>query len=128
MEVLALSSGESELGALTRACTEGLGMKSLLADFGIHVNVQVRSDATAALGMARRLGLGRVRHLATADLWIQQRVRSGEISLMKFPGTENSADLMTKVKGRSDILKFMCYMGFKCITGRPTVSPTRVGG
>merc|ERR1712020_111290 len=61
MEILALSSGESELGALVRACTEGLGMKALIADFQRKVDIVIKSDATAAIGMARRLGLGRVR-------------------------------------------------------------------
>ena len=89
MDILALSSGESELGALTKACTEGLGVQSLLSDFQIRVDIKVLSDATAAIGMARRLGLGRVRHLATSDLWVQQRVRSGDVSLAKYPGVEN---------------------------------------
>ena len=84
MDVLALSSGESELGGLTKACTEGLGMKSLLDDFQVRVEIKVLSDATAAIGMVRRLGLGKVRHLAVADLWVQQRVRSGDLSVAKY--------------------------------------------
>ena len=74
MDILALSSGESELGALVKGCTEGLGLQSLLQDFDITVQVKIRSDSTAAIGMVRRLGLGRVRHLATADLWVQQGI------------------------------------------------------
>ena len=77
MEILALSSNESELGALVKGCTEGLGVRSLLADYGISVQTKILSDSTAAIGMVRRLGLGRVRHLATADLWLQQGVRNG---------------------------------------------------
>ena len=77
MEVLALSSGESELGALVKACTEGLGVQSLLSDFGIPVSLKILGDSTAAIGMVRRLGLGRVSHLAVANLWVQQRVRDG---------------------------------------------------
>ena len=127
MEILALSSGESELGALVRACTEGLGVQSVLKDFGIQVSVQIRSDATAAIGMARRLGLGRVRHLSVADLWIQQRLRQGDFTISKQLGRDNCADLMTKVKGRDEILKFMCSMGFESLPGRPTLAPTRTG-
>merc|ERR1712026_609172 len=67
---------KSKLGALTKACAEGLGMKALLNDFQVQVEIKVLSDATAAIAMVRRLGLGKVRHLAVADLWIQQRVRS----------------------------------------------------
>ena len=71
MEILALSSGEAELGALVKAGTEGTGIQSVLADFAIPVQLKLLSDSTAAIGMVRRLGLGRVRHLATADLWLQ---------------------------------------------------------
>ena len=125
MEVLALSSGESELGALVRACTEGLGMQSLLKDFSVNVSIVVKSDATAAIGMARRQGLGRVRHLATSDLWIQQRLRAGDFAVTKHPGISNSADLMTKVKSRNEILKFLQLMGFVEGAGRPTIAPIR---
>ena len=78
MEVLALSSGESELAAVVRAATEGLGLQSILGDFDLCGHVAVKSDATAAIGMVHRLGFGKVRHLAVGDLWIQHPVRSGE--------------------------------------------------
>ena len=55
---IALSSGEAELAAVVAGVAEGLGMLSVL-----------RSDATAAIGITQRKGLGKVRHLATADLW-----------------------------------------------------------
>ena len=83
-----------------------------MADFDINVQVKVLADSTAAIGMARRLGLGRVRHLATADLWLQQGVRNGNFVLAKHPGISNSADLMTKVKGRDDIFRLLSIMGF----------------
>ena len=125
MDVLALSSGESELGALTKACTEGLGMKALLDDFQVQVEIKVLSDATAAIGMVRRLGLGKVRHLAVADLWIQQRVRSGDLSVAKYPGYDNGADLMTKYKGRLDTLRLLSRIGFISLSGRPSAAPQR---
>ena len=100
-------------------------MQSLLKDFGIDVRICIKSDATAAIGMARRQGLGRVRHLATSDLWIQQRLRAGDFTILKHPGTENSADLMTKVKGRADISKFLGLMGFIMGKGRSEIAPKR---
>eukprot|EP00973_Karenia_brevis_P013089 1775879-Karenia_brevis.AAC.1 len=56
----------------------------------------MESDATAAIGIAKRQGLGRVRHLAVADLWIQQRVRRRDISISKTPGVDNCSDMLTK--------------------------------
>ena len=71
-------------------------MRSVLGDFGVTAEIHVKSAATAAIGMVHRLGLGRVRHLAVADLWVQERVRAGDISVSKWPGQLNPADQMTK--------------------------------
>ena len=35
----------------------------------------VHTDSTAARGIAKRTGVGRVRHLEVADLWVQDRLR-----------------------------------------------------
>ena len=67
MGVLALSSGESELAAVVRVATEGLGLQSILSDFDLCGHVASKSDATAAIGIVHRLGLGKVRHLAVGD-------------------------------------------------------------
>jgi hypothetical protein len=40
--------------------------------------------------------LGKVRHLDTHTLWIQQAVRSGQIDLRKVDGDVNPADVFTK--------------------------------
>jgi len=127
MAVLALSSGESELAAVVKGAAEGLGLQSCLADFGCEVQLALRSDATAAIGMCRRQGLGRVRHLATADLWIQQKVRSRQLQLYKHPGTENPSDLMTKHKGRADIIKCLGKMRISELDGRASLAPVRAG-
>ena len=44
--------------------------------------------------------MGRVRHLAVADLWIQDRLRTHDFQLLKVPGSENPADLLTKYLDR----------------------------
>ena len=59
MQLLALSSGEAELRAVTKTAAEALGVQALLAAFGVSVNLELHSDATAAIGMCKRLGLGR---------------------------------------------------------------------
>ena len=123
MDTIALNSGEAELGGLIRACTEGLGVQSVLKDFGFQADVKLFTDATAAIGMTRRLGLGKVRHLATADLWIQAMVRQGKVAVAKVPGQENGADLMTKHKGRPEIIKHLQGLGFGFLSGRPGAAP-----
>ena len=93
---IALSSGEAELAALIRATSEGLGIQSTMQEFGIEAPLKIKGDAVAAMGMVKRQGLGRVRHLAVADLWIQQKAKDGSAKYEKLPGAQNTSDIMTK--------------------------------
>ena len=103
-------------------------MQSVLSDYGIFVEVKLLSDATAAIGMARWQGLGRVRHLATSDLWIQQRIRLGHLSVAKWPGKNNPADILTKHKSRDELSRLMEFLGLQVVPGRPEPAPLRSTG
>ena len=81
--VIALSSGEAELAAVVRGSTEALGIQAVLEDWGFEVDPEIKSDATAAIGIVQRQGLGRIRHLAVADLWVQQKVREKLLRMEK---------------------------------------------
>ena len=124
--LIALSSGESELAAVTKASAEALGIQSVLKDFGHDVCLEVHSDATAAIGIVKRQGLGRVRHLATADLWLQQRVKAGDLRMFKVPGRDNPSDLMTKHKSSPEIARFLRMVGIRPRDGRSALAPVRV--
>ena len=93
---IALSSAEAELIALVKSTTEGIGMASLLKDVGRSSKVQVYADASAALGIIARKGVGKVRHLDTSMLWIQQKEVKNSVEFLKVHGVVNPADLMTK--------------------------------
>ena len=45
-----------------------------------------------------------MRHIEIKNLWLQKEVREGNIDTLKVLGTENPADLMTKVLGVNDIM------------------------
>ena len=92
----------------------------------MEVDIEIKSDATAAIGMCRRLGLGKVRHLATADLWVQQRVRIGDLRLLKLPGVDNPSDQLTKHRDNHAILRFLSTVGVVPLTGRAASAPQRV--
>ena len=116
---IALSSGEAELAAVVAGVAEGLGMLSVLADFGIALTrLTLRSDATAAIGITQREGLGKVRHLATADLWVQQRLRRQEFRIAKIPGPQNPADLGTKGLERDAVQRHLRSLGLARLDGR----------
>ena len=94
--VIALSSGEAELYALTKGASQTLGVMSLGLDFGLELEGTLHTDSTAAIGMAYRAGLGKVRHLRVQYLWIQEKIANEELWVDKILGDDNPADAMTK--------------------------------
>ncbi len=65
--VVALSSGEAELYALTKGASNALGMVSLAEDFGVEMNIKIHTDASAAVGIVHRQGVGKLRHVKVAQ-------------------------------------------------------------
>ena len=121
---VALSSAEAELTGICKGAAQSLGLQSLAADLGIDVQVTIMTDATAAIGIARRRGLGKVRHLATADLWIQDRLRKKDFTLTKIPGSDNPADMLTKHVDKSIMSKHMKTLGLRYEGGRAASAPS----
>ena len=122
-----LSSGEAELAGIVKATAEALGLQSLGADLGLTVDIRVYADSAAAIGICRRSGIGRVRHLATGQLWVQERIRSGEVALFKVPGGENPADMLTKHVARELGDRHITAMCLSRGGSRPACAPHIVG-
>jgi hypothetical protein len=120
---ITLSSGEAELGAVVRGFSEALGIQSVARDLGVELHPEVHADSSAAIGICRRSGIGKVRHLAVAQLWVQDLVRSGECRLHKVLGTDNPADLMTKPLARAEIDGHLGRLGLSRATGRAETAP-----
>ena len=93
---ISLSSGEAEFAGVIRGAGQGLGYQALLRDVGIELPLRVWTDSSAAIGICSRQGLGKLRHLDTHTLWIQQAVRTKRIDLRNVDGEKNPADLLTK--------------------------------
>ena len=93
---VALSSGEAEFNGVIRGAGQGLGYQALLKDLGVTAPLRVWTDSSAAIGICSRQGLGKLRHLDTHTLWVQQAVRNKRIDLRKIAGEHNPADLLTK--------------------------------
>ena len=96
-KAIALSSGESEFMALLAGCSEGMLLRHLWNQItGGNCKTKARSDSSAARGMTQRQGIGRVRHMDAAMLWIQQKERDKIIQVGPIPTDLNSADIGTK--------------------------------
>ena len=72
---VAQSSGEAEYYALVRACSEALGMQSVMRDLGWEAKIVVHIDSSAAKSVASRTGLGKLRHIEVKFLRAQEFVR-----------------------------------------------------
>ena len=94
--LIALSPGESDIYAPLKASAEALGFFSLLKDLGYNLSGEVWGDASAALGIINRRGLGKTRHIDTGLLWIQQTAAEQRLRYHKVLGKDNPADLYTK--------------------------------
>jgi hypothetical protein len=120
---ITLSSGEAELGAVVRGFSEVLGLQSVARDLGVELKPEVHADSSAAIGICNRSGIGKVRHLAVAQLWVQDLVRSKACRLYKVLGAENPADLMTKPLARAEIDGHLGRLGLSRASGRAETAP-----
>ena len=96
----ALSSAETEFYAMVEAVTRAKGLLTLAKEMGLEelsLVVHLGTDSNAAKSFVNRRGLGKMRHLEIRDLWLQKEIREGKVLVHKVLGTENPADLMTKI-------------------------------
>ena len=121
---IALSSGEAELSGICRGASIALGLQSIANDLGIKLNVHLFTDATAAIGICRRRGLGKIRHLHVSDLWIQDRLKTGDFKLSKVAGADNPADMLTKHVTKDIMRRHMETMNLRPEDGRASSAPT----
>ena len=114
----ALSSAEAEFYAMIEAVVRSKGLRSLARELGFRnmSNVVVLgTDSRAAKSFVCRRGLGKMRHIEIRDLWLQKEVREGRLKIVKVPGNENPADLMTKILNIGEIRERLRTMNLKMV-------------
>ena len=72
---ISLSSGEAEFYGVVKSTGIALGYQSLMKDLGVKLPVRVWTDSSATMGICGRQGFGKLRHIDTKSLWVQQKVR-----------------------------------------------------
>merc|ERR1712235_230200 len=80
---------------MLKAASEGFCLKYLLEEIGERLELHLRGDSSASHGTLQRLGSGRVKHLQTRQLWLQEKVFNNELTVEKIPRLQNWADLLT---------------------------------
>ena len=123
--VLALSSGEAEYYGIVKAASVALGIRSLALDMGIEYTkpIVIKSDASAAIGISNRIGVGKIRHIEVTQLWVQDKVANKEIVIMKVPTEDNLADALTKAVDAQVITKHVLGIHAQILCDRHPLTP-----
>ena len=100
-----------------------MGLTPVAKDLGIDVGLAVLADSSAAIGICRHAGLGKVRHLAVGQLRVQERVRTGDFTLLKYPGSRNPADMLAQAVDAELTDRHAATAGLSWEPGRPQSAP-----
>ena len=87
----------------------------------------VYTDASTAIGITQRRGIGKTRHIDVGLLWIQQNAKNGEVDISKVDGKLNPADMFTKAVPAEVAWRHMGAMGFESREGRAEEAVQVVG-
>ena len=121
--LVALSSAEAELYGTVKGSSEALGIRSNAMDLGMKRRVRLYADASAALGVIHRQGLGKLRHVDTHALWVQQAALMKKIQYLKVAGTKYPADALTKHLSEPIRNQHFAGIGMQFLTGRAQIAP-----
>ena len=88
---------------MVEGATRAIGIKTMLDELGVDVDIVLATDSSAAKSLSSRRGTGRIRHLETRWLWLQLEVAKATIKLEKVAGENNPADVLTKHKSVREI-------------------------
>ena len=98
-----------------------------MQDLGLECSIRVWIDASAAKSVASRTGLGKIRHLETKFLWLQEAVSRKRLVIRKIRGEDNPADVLTKPLSVKEIAPKLLIVGGS-VVGRSIADSSRVDG
>ena len=108
---IALSSGEAEFYALVRGSAAGLLTIQIWDRIGFKgMKLTMKTEPSAAKGIATRKGSGKVKHLSTKKLWIQDCVQRNQLKVQKGSTRTNWVDLGTKALSGSKVTELVTGM------------------
>ncbi len=69
--------------------------RSMMEDRGVGVDALVNTDSSAAKSIKPRRGAGKARLTKVRELWMQDQVAKGQLSIVKVKSEENVSDGVT---------------------------------
>ena len=122
--VIALSTGEAEYYGLVSGISALLGLTAIAQDWHHRFKMHVWMDATTGISIGSRRGLGKVKHIDTVFLWVQEVVLRKDVRLGKKHTSEMLADMLTKFLDENTMIRLLTGLGFKFRTGNHKLALT----
>ena len=114
-----LSSCEADVTAASEGIKEALLLQEVLmfAGFG-HYEIEIKVYSSAAHAFFHRRGGGRMKHIDSRILWLQDLVAAGGVRLKKIPRTQNLADMLTHTPSAKELEVFIPLMSLRSCSER----------
>ena len=110
-KTIAKSSAEAELCAAALGASESKDIVSLLNDLDYEMKPVLAIDSRATEHILHRQGIGKLKHIDAAYLWIRDEIRSKRLRVRRVRSEEHVADLGIKPLGKSVIAKHCLTLG-----------------
>ena len=121
-----LSSPEAEYGGAVSTASVMMFAISMLAFLGYNVSATLYLDASSAIAICKRQGVGRIKHLNNKLLWLQRVVEDKIIQILKVPRDFNIADIGTKHQKANELVKFAGELGLHFPSGWSSCDGTEI--
>lgn len=121
--IIAMSYGQAELYSTNKGAANAMGLRSLMGDLGIELDIRLLTNSSAAKAVILRRGLSKIRHLATNELLLQERVQMGGVAQIKIKNVFNVSDMLTKHQDAQTIQNLMELLDHHYEPGRSTIAP-----
>ena len=92
-------------------------------DVAVKPGIELCVDASAAVGIASRRGLGKQRHIELNELWLQDQVARGRMSIRKVNGKANFSDSLTKFCAADRRAQTIACTNHRAMAGRRALMP-----
>ena len=89
----------------------------MFVDLGQNV-IEVKMESSVTLTFFYRRGVGRMSHMDTRVLWLQDRIAAGDVRLIEISRAQNLADMLTHASSAKELEVFLQLMGFRYCSDR----------
>ena len=107
LKIIARSSAEAELYAAALGASEAEGVENMMLDLGFALKPVFVVDAKAAERILHRHGIGKMKHIDVAHLWLPDEVKSNRLKVRHVKSEDNLADIGTKALS-DEIIRKTC--------------------